>query len=428
MAERLCLIGLDGVPLGLLERLAAVGVMPRMAERIGAGHLRAMRASLPEISSVSWSSFMTGTQPGEHGIFGFTDIDPQTYALTFPSFAQVTVPTIWDRLGKKGLVSVVLNQPATYPARRIPGALVSGFVAVDLSRSIQPLHHLGPLRRLDYRIDIDTLRSRGDHDWLFRDLHRTLESRRAALAHFWDFVVWDLMQVVVTGTDRLYHFLWDAVQDPKHPRHEQAIDYHRAVDRFVGEIFERFDREENGRGAERFWMLSDHGFCGIKQEVQINAWLRQQGYLVLPDDHAGGHEAIDSRTVAFALDPGRIYLHRADRFARGPVPDEKVPALKRELTNRLRELRYDGELIIRDVFDAAEIYQGDEASRGPDLVVLSHRGYDLKGSVATTTTFGRTDLVGMHTYDDAFLLAPRPLGGDLWIGDLAAHLIQEFDS
>lgn len=428
MAERLCLIGLDGVPRGLLERLAAIGVMPRLAERIGAGHLRAMRASLPEISSVSWSSFMTGTQPGEHGIFGFTDIDPQTYALTFPSFAQVTVPTIWDRLGKKGLVSVVLNQPATYPARRIPGALVSGFVAIDLSRSIQPLHHLGPLRRLDYRIDIDTLRSRGDHDWLFRDLHQTLDSRRRALAHFWDFVVWDLMQVVVTGTDRLYHFLWDAVEDAKHPRHEQAIDYHRAVDAFVGEIFERFDREEHGRGAERFWMLSDHGFCGIKQEVQLNAWLRQQGYLVLPDDHAGGHEAIDSDTVAFALDPGRIYLHRADRFARGSVTDEKVPALKRELTDRLRELRYDGEPIIRDVFDAAEIYQGDEASRGPDLVALSHPGYDLKGSVATTTIFGRTDLVGMHTYDDAFLLAPRPLEGDLWIGDLAAHLIQEFDS
>ena len=69
--QRLCVVGLDGVPIGLLERLADEGVMPNIAARIEAGHLRSMRASLPEISSVSWTSFMTGAQAGEHGIFGF---------------------------------------------------------------------------------------------------------------------------------------------------------------------------------------------------------------------------------------------------------------------------------------------------------------------------------------------------------------------
>ncbi len=423
VGKHLCLVGLDGVPVGLLRSLADAGVMPRIAERIAAGHLRSMRASIPEISSVSWTSFMTGTDPGHHGVFGFTDVDPGTYRLTFPNFGQVEVPTLWDRLGGSELRSVVLNQPATYPARRIPGALVSGFVAIDLSRSVQPLRHLGPLRRLGYRIDIDTARSRGDHDWLMRDLHRTLESRAAGLWHLWDAEPWDLMQVVVTGTDRLYHYLWDALMDTAHPRHEQAIEYHRAVDHFVGQIFDRFAALQPD-ASDRFWMLSDHGFCAIEQEVQLNAWLREQDLLRLRQD---GRELADitGGSVAFALDPGRFYIHTASRFARGSVRQERVPELKHRIADGLLQLRYDGAPVIREVFDSAEIYGGPCATRGPDLVALSHPGFDLKASPSATQIFGRTDLVGMHTYDDAFLLAPRRIEGDLWIGEIADLLVKE---
>lgn len=398
--------------------------MPRIAERIAAGHLRPLRASLPEISSVSWSSFMTGSQPGEHGVFGFTDLKPHSYDLRFPTFADLAVPTLWDRLGAAGRTSVVVNQPATYPARAIPGALISGFVAVDLARSVKPLVYLAPLRRMGYRVDIDTSRCRTDHDLLFRQLHETLDLRWRALEMLWGTLDWDLLQVVVTGTDRLYHFLFDAVEDPAHPRHEQALDYHRAVDAFVGRVFDRFASECAG-ADERFWMLSDHGFCAIEQEVQINAWLRAEGYLDL-----GGPEleSITAASRAFALDPGRIYVHRRGRFPRGCVAEDEVPRLKEELAIRLRELRYDGRPVVREVFDGAEIYSGPNAARGPDLVALGHRGFDLKAFPTATQVFGRTNLVGMHTYDDAFLLSPRPLAGDLWIGDVAGHLERELSA
>lgn len=425
--QRLCVVGLDGVPIGLLERLANDGVMPNIAARIEAGHLRSMRASLPEISSVSWTSFMTGAQPGEHGIFGFTDINPGTYGFTFPDFAQVEVPTLWDRLGKRGLTSVVLNQPATYPARTIPGVMVSGFVAIDLSRAVKPLRWLGSLRRQDYRVDIDTARSRGDHDWLFKDLEYTLQARGAALGRLWDEVDWDYLQVVVTGTDRLYHYLWDAVENVDHPRHQQAMDYHRAVDRFVGQVWNRF-AAENSEPERRFWMLSDHGFCGIKQEVQINAWLRQHNYLTT-DEGGRDLEGIRPESAAFALDPGRIYVHRRGRYARGTVATEDVAALKTEFADAIRSLRYHGEPVIRDVLDAADLYSGPCADSGPDLVLLAHPGFDLKASPAATEIFGRTDLVGMHTWDDAFLLAPYSIDDEeLWIGDIAGHLERGFEN
>src|SRR5512140_2808555 len=101
--RRALVLGLDGVPFGLLQRLAAEGVMPRTAAILQGGAFRQMKASLPPISSVSWTSFMTGANPAQHGIFGFTDVDPATYRLRLPMFPDVAVPTLWDRLGQAGL-------------------------------------------------------------------------------------------------------------------------------------------------------------------------------------------------------------------------------------------------------------------------------------------------------------------------------------
>jgi predicted AlkP superfamily phosphohydrolase/phosphomutase len=420
-------VGLDGVPLGLLERLAGDGVMPNVAARIDAGHLRSMRASLPEISSVSWSSFMTGVDPGQHGIFGFTDLDPDSYELRFPCFHDLQVPTFWDRLGKAGLRSVVVNQPSTYPARSIPGSIVSGFVAIDLARSVKPLRHLGALRRMDYQIDIDTGRARGDHDFLLADLERTLAGRTAALDYFWEAESWDYFQAVITGTDRLYHFLWDALEDTTHPHHQATLDYHAKVDDLVGHVFERFDREQGGDGSgDGFYMLSDHGFCGIVREVQLNAWLQREGFLELEGlvDLTG----ITSTSRAFALDPGRIYIHRKGRHARGGVDEAEVPALEAEIKKKLLLLEWEGERIVREVFDAEQIYEGPNVASGPDLVVLSKPGFDLKCSPQAQEVFGHSGLTGMHTWDDAFLLTPHPVGGsDFWIGDVAAILMAELD-
>ena len=72
--KKVAVIGLDGVPFSLLEHLFDSGVMPNLASIAGHGTLVKMETTLPAVSSVAWTSFMTGTTPGEHGIFGFTDL------------------------------------------------------------------------------------------------------------------------------------------------------------------------------------------------------------------------------------------------------------------------------------------------------------------------------------------------------------------
>jgi len=423
--RRVCVVGLDGVPHGLLARLTEAGVMPRTAAFVRGGGLRRMRAALPPISSVSWSSFMTGANPAEHGIFGFTDIDPRTYRVRFPLFTDLRCPTFWDRLGESGRRCAVLNQPATYPARPIPGALVSGFVALELSKAVWPRQHLAPLERMGYRIDVDTQRAREDPDGLLDDLLSTLETRRRAAAYLWDREEWDYYEVVVTGTDRLHHFLWQAVDDASDPRHQRAMAYYGAVDRLVAEVWDRFHQgrppEAEGEG---FVLLSDHGFAGVRREVRLNAWLREAGYLFYKTAEPQSVADIAPETRAFALDPGRIYINASGRFGAGCVAPEDAPALREELAARLRELAFEGEPAIEHVFTREEAFCGPLVDAAPDLVVIGRPGFDLKATTRGQQLFAATHFQGMHTWDDALVWTRLPIPEQPEIADLARPILE----
>ena len=386
--------------------------MPATAGILRRGHLNRMTVSLPEISAVSWSCFMTGANPGAHGIFGFTDLKPNSYAIRFPSFHDLRVPTFWDRLGAAGKRCIVINQPATYPAREINGVLISGFVAIDLRKAVHPPDRAAALESMGYRIDVDVTKP----DALFDDLHATLAGRERAVDYLWG-ENWDYFQVVITGTDRLHHLFWDAWADDQHPRRQAFLDYYRAVDAFVGRLCDRFSRLSGG--LEGLYLLSDHGFTGITQEVYVNTWLREQRYLDYDKDTPETVADTSAETMAFALDPGRIYINARGRFPRGAVEPADVPKLKAELRAGFESLKYEGQPVIRQVFDAAEIYDGPFAAQGPDLVLLSHQGFDLKGSVKRPDVFGRSAFQGMHTWDDAFFWSSAPVKEDLNIADLA---------
>lgn len=417
--RRFCVVGLDGVPIGLLQRLIEQGAMPRVGEMLGGGRLRQMRTTLPEISAVSWSSFMTGADPGTHGIFGFVDLKPNSYAVRFPSYADLKAPTLWDRLGPRGRRSVVINQPATYPARRIEGALISGFVAVDLRRAVWPPQLHARLHATGYQIDVDTMRAREDHDFLLRELEKTLRIRAQAAEWLWQEFDWDYFELVVTGTDRLHHYLWPALDDETHPRYEGVVNYYRQVDAVVGALYDRFAAGCHDEPAASFLLLSDHGATGIISEVYVNAWLRQEGFLRFEVEEPESLEQMSTGSRAFALEPARIYLNRRKRFPQGCVGEEELGPLKQQLKEGLEALEFEGRRVIARVVDRHEAYSGPCAEQGPDLVLLPERGFDLKASLRQRSLFGRTVLSGMHTWDDAFCWTAAPVKEDPCITDLA---------
>ncbi len=397
-------IGLDGVPYTLLESLRDAGRIPNMEAVFSKGYFGRTSVCIPEISSVSWSSFMTGKQSGEHGIFGFMDFQPGSYTMYFPNFTQLKAPTIWDELSAQGKKTVVINMPATYPARQISGALISGFVAIDMNKAVYPTDLVSALNDLDYRIDVDTMKARQDHDFLFQELDATLDGRKKAVDLLWEKFDWDLLIVVVTGTDRLMHFLWEAYEDAAHPYHRAFLDYFAKVDAFVGHVYDRFLALENTAAtANHFYMLSDHGFTAIKTEIYLNRWLEENGYLIYKKAQPETIMDIGAGSKAFAMDPSRIYINVKDKYPLGAVDPNDYERVREEIKQGLSLLTHkDGNNIAKKVFFKEELYHGPYVEQAPDLVVLSHHGYDLKGKVKTNAVFGRSNLVGMHTQDDAF--------------------------
>ena len=421
--KRVLIIGLDGVPHSLLLDLAQKGIMPATSRLIDSGHIHRMKASLPEISAVSWTNFMTGANPGTHGIFGFTDFKSNSYDLRFPNFLDLKKETFWDKLGEQRRKCIIINQPSTYPARKINGILISGFVAIELSKAIYPLFYKAALEKMGYQIDIDTQKSRENAEFLWQDLSKTLSVRQKALNFFWK-EDWDYLEFVITGTDRLHHFQWNAYEDENHVHHQNFLDYYRQIDGVINEIITSFRKlEDDDHGL---YFLSDHGFAKIEQEVYLNAWLEKESYLKFNNSLPQSLADISASTRAFAMEPNRIYLNLKEKFPEGCVEQSEKKALKEEISKKLEKLEYKGKKVVRCVFDAEEIYSGPYLCDGPDLIVLSEYGFDMKGSVKKKELFGRSNLKGMHTWDDAFFWSKKEQGQDLSISDLAKIILQDF--
>ncbi len=400
-APRLVFLGLDGLPWSLARSLCAQGLLPNLATIVGLPGCRAISAELPELSPVNWTSLFTASPPGEHGVYGFTRIDPHGYGLEFTDFTHVHGATIFERLAERGFFCKVVNMPNLAPVRAMRAMLVAGFPAHDLEGSVHPPALGGILADHGYTVEADTVRGATDPAFLLEELHRTLGCRRRALDLLWPDLSWDLFCLVLTETDRLGHFLFPALVEPFHPWRTETLRLMAAWDELVGHVLKRYDELS---GPKRLMVMADHGFTTLEREVDLNAWLQGAGLLQYQGRPRSEWDAgaIGPGTQAFALDPGRIYLHTKDRFARGRLSRAEADSLGTELAGALAGLTWQGRKVVRYVLKGRDLYHGPRADLAPDLVLVPEAGFDLKGKFGREGVFGHFGRQGMHTADDVF--------------------------
>lgn len=387
------IVGLDGVPPDLMRKLADGGVMPNFASLMEEGEFGLMESSIPAISSTSWGTIITGCNPGEHGVYGFTDVIRGTYTLSFSNFLSFKRPAFWQNGGRS---HVILNVPSTYPAQELDGCHVSGFVSPNMEKAVYPSSLLDKLKEMDYRIDIDADKGHKSERLLFKELFDTLEARIRAYRYLWDEYDWRTFMLIFTGTDRLEHFLWDAYEEEDHEYHEKFLEFFERIDGELGEIDSRLDEEDS------LIMLSDHGMERVKFNVNINAFLEDRGYLELSDDEEKQkYNRIEEDTKAFALEHGRIYLNRKSRYPRGSVNDEEIDEIVNQLKKDLKDLEKDGEKVVSEIWERGEIYHGEQIEKAPDLVLVPNTGYNLRGKLSDEV-FEESPFTGMHSRN-AFL-------------------------
>ena len=156
-SERMIVLGVDGMDPELLNELLAQGELPHVRRLIDAGGFRVLGTSNPPQSPVAWSNFITGLNPGGHGLFDFLAFDranlrPYLSASAvrpasrrpleigdwrIPLGSDETVllrkgTAFWELLENAGVDVTIVRMPANYPPVPSRGDSLSGMGTPDL--------------------------------------------------------------------------------------------------------------------------------------------------------------------------------------------------------------------------------------------------------------------------------------------------------
>lgn len=397
------LLGIDGLPRWMWQEFADSGVMPNSQELLKSGTLVPMKSALPEVSSAAWASIVTGENSGGHNVYGFTDLMDGSYTLGFTSSRTFRAKPFWA-LPDAG-PNLILNVPQTYPAQPMDGMLVSGFVALDLKRAVHPPEQLAWLESINYAVDADmSLVAKGKQVFL-DELRRVMSARCKALHHHWDREPWRNIMFVLTGTDRLNHYLWEDYENQSSPFHQDFLDFYHEVDREIGRIVERLD--DNTTIAA----VSDHGFARQRMSVNLNCLLAEGGFVKLRQSQRPSYIDMLPETKAFAMDPGRIYLHRQGRYPNGTVTADEAESLMQQLTTYFENATVNGMPVASEIIRGNDAYNGPFAHRAPDLIVMAAKDIALSGRMNLSDLIEPTAINGKHTYEESsFFVRGKGLG------------------
>ncbi|MBT4499545.1 MAG: nucleotide pyrophosphatase, partial [Gemmatimonadetes bacterium] len=345
--RRLVVVGLDGTPHSLLTRLVREGRMPNFSGLLKEGSLVPLQSVLPTVSSVAWTSIVTGCNPGKHNIFGFVDRVPQTYEMYIPGSRHVLAPTWVDLFSQQGLRVFSMGVPGTYPPKPVNGILISGFLAPSLEKAAYPEGVAAELSEMGYVIDIDAWQARENTDRFLDEVFLALERRCEAMLHYLAREKWDLFVAHIMDTDRLHHFLWGQMETGSEVYEPWFYRFYARVDAALGELADRLDDDT------LLVILSDHGFCRMKQEVHVNTWLKQAGLLSFDTPAPKQLRDIAPSSRCYSLLPGRIYVRVRGREYEGCVsPGADYETVRRDVASGLEGLvdTETGERVVERVY------------------------------------------------------------------------------
>ncbi|NOX63089.1 MAG: hypothetical protein GXP42_14270 [Chloroflexi bacterium] len=450
----LLIIGLDGADWRILEPWLNQGRLPHLAGLRDRGRWGDLRSTIRPESSVAWTTFATGVNPGKHGVFGFVAQRLDSYEPTLNTSTAIRQPTFWARAGAAGKRVAILNAPMTYPPQPFPnGALIAGMLTPSLR---SPFTHPPDLRQRlleavpDYVINIDRS-GLGLKDFI-QATTQAIRARGQAARWLLEQDDWDAFVVVFTATDRLQHYALHLLE-PQHPRHDPnesaallplLLAAYQVLDEAIGRLLAAV-----GRDATVF-ALSDHGFGGCARAFWPNVWLEERGHLVrhgsgalksalgkrrprpawlktlkeripwLRERRRSAHLAaylaqVDwARTAAVFSPTGGIRLNIRGREPSGILSPVQAESLAESLAQNLTELvdPITGVAPIVHVFPREALYHGPYLHLAPDLILEPRR--DDPDPARNALYFAdfqphifadSGEFSGNHTWDGIFMAA-----------------------
>ncbi|MCO6452735.1 MAG: alkaline phosphatase family protein [Caldilineales bacterium] len=439
---RVWVLGLDGVPWTLLQPWIDQGHLPALAGLQAGGAWGELQSTLQFLTAVAWSSFITGMNPGKHGVFDFARRIPGSYDQELTNASLRSGRSLWRVLSDAGRRVGVVNVPMTFPPEAVNGFLISGLDTPGLDSAYTYPASLKPEVNDVHFIAVSTIgKSHQDYlaetligvDKRFELLHRTIE--REPL----DFYMWVEME-----TDAIQHCSWRLMDDPDQPNHDAILQVYKHIDFHLQKVIANLPQDVT------LVVMSDHGAGPIVKTVYLDRWLAQRGWLHLRQGeelsladrgrhaarigvkksmhlaqrflpvgvkgylkrYTGAHAAVESfidkadidwsRTKAYSTgNLGNINLNIIGRDPEGVIRPDEVESVIAEITAALLELRNPdtGELMVAEVLRREQIYTGDLVDLAPDLLIrwtddkyLATKDYEGKPNgpiFGTKQKFGR---------------------------------------
>lgn len=218
------------------------------------------------------------------------------------------------------------------------------------------------------------------------------EERERQFFHALDKTRKGLCAVVIDATDRIQHMFFRTLEDD-HPanRGKETEKYKKVLEDLYIRMDDLVARTIAKLGEnDVLLVISDHGFKSFRRGINLNAWLKQEGYLTLKEGvtETGEYfQGVDwEKTRAYAFGLAGIYLNLKGRESKGIVePGEERQRLKTELTEKLEGLTdpQTGEVAITSLYDSQKVYEGPYVNDGPDLICGYNIGYRISWKGAT---------------------------------------------
>jgi len=436
--RRTVLLGLDGATFAVLDPLMRDGVMPFLADFVSTGVRGDLQSVIPALTPPAWTSLTTGRSPGHHGIFDFfCKESAESHHIRIATARDVHAETIWTLADRHGLRTTALNFPLMFPAPRIRGCVVPGWMPWRQMRlGCHPPELYDRLKQLpgfnarELAMDITPeakpvqgMRPEEYEEWVVVHIRREQQWGRI-LQTLMREEPSDLTAIVFDGVDRIQHLCWRYVAPPDEPLspageriRQRCLEYFRELDRMLADVVALAGPEAT------IVFASDHGFGPQTGTFFANAWLEKQGHLAWADPdvpRASEPEALGieqlarhsylldwEKTRAYAPTPSSNGVHIVRRGPEHPggVGDDEYEGFRRRLADELRGATdpASGRRIVSRVWTRDEVFDGPFKSLAADLTLELADG-GLVSILASDAPFmSRAETSGTHRRNGIFI-------------------------
>ena len=427
--NKVLVIGLDGATFDLIDPWVEQGKLPVLAKCLKEGTRSELLSTPLSNSAQAWSSFITGKNPGKHGIYDFFETLSDSYGVHFLNASFRKGKSLWRLASDAGKKVGVMNVPITYPPETINGFLIPGLDSPGIDGNFA--YPKGLMDEVNQHVGEYILEAgiwgyirRGKPDIALEKLLEMVKTRTATAKYLMQRKAWDLFVVVYTATDKVQHHFWKYM-DPTRPEFRTSSPYADAILDVYREIDDSVGQLMAVAGDASVIIMSDHGAGpSSRRTMYINRWLHKEGFLHFKDSSGvtGGfsrlkHELLErtdnqvkkllprkgkeiilrllprlrdrvdsvlflpgidwSRTVAYSRENHpAIFINTKGREAEGIVePGRNCERIRNEIIEKLQNLRCTdtGQPIAGQIFKREDVYHGPETFRGPDIIFQWNR-------------------------------------------------------